>query len=270
MSIKVGVYGAAGRMGKAILAVCHAEKEITVVAAIEHEKSPMIGLDAGEVAGLEPLGVVIDCKLQPSNSVDVMIDFTRADAVVEHIKQCRELPCRMVIGTTGLSEAEQQILEQSAKEIAIVFAPNMSVGMNLCFKLLQTVASTLGQSADIEITEAHHRHKKDSPSGSALKMGEIIAETLGQKLSECALYGRQGISDQRDKATIAFHSIRAGDIVGEHTALFAVDGEQIQITHKASSREAFATGAVSAVKWLVHKQQGLFSMQDILGFSDNE
>jgi len=174
-------------------------------------------------------------------------------------------PRHIIIGTTGFSDAQKQIIKEAGEQTAVVFAPNMSVGVNLCLKLLQTAASIFNEDYDIEIVEAHHRHKVDAPSGTALRMGEVVAETLGRDLNECAVYGRQGHTGERKAETIGFETIRAGDIVGEHTVMFATEGERVEITHKASSRMTFAKGAVRAAKWLQSKENGLYDMQDVLG-----
>jgi len=197
----------------------------------------------------------------------VLIDFTRPDASMDFIEICRQAGKKIVIGTTGYSDAQKALITQAAKDVAIVMAPNMSVGVNLSLKLLEMTAKVMGDNTDIEVIEAHHRHKIDAPSGTALRMGEVIANTLGRDLKDCAVYGREGITGERDRKTIGFSTIRAGDIVGEHTVMFADDGERVEITHKASSRMTFANGAVRAAVWLQDKQTGLFDMQDVLGLS---
>lgn len=265
MSVRVGVCGAAGRMGKTILEVCQDTDGVEVAAAIEYSESPMLGLDAGELAGIGKLGVLITDDISSiADQVDVMIDFTFAASVSANINKCVAANCKMVIGTTGLSRADHEQIKSASDKIAIVFAPNMSIGVNLCLKLLEMAAQVIGDDADIEIIEAHHRHKKDAPSGTAIRMGEVVANTLGRDLKECAVYGREGITGERDKNTIGFETIRAGDIVGDHTVMFATDGERVEITHKASSRKTFASGAVRAAKWLAEKESGLFDMQDVL------
>lgn len=264
---RIAVCGAAGRMGKTILEVCQETDELTVGAAIEHPESSLIGADAGEVAGLGKLGVAIaDDITQVTDDFDVLIDFTIAQSVLNNVQQCRSTGKRMVIGTTGLSEEQQDVLRSAGDEIAIVFAPNMSIGVNLCLKLLELAAKTIGQDTDIEIIEAHHRHKQDAPSGTALRMGEVVASALGRDLKDCAVYGREGVTGERDPNTIGFETIRAGDIVGEHTVMFASNGERVEITHKATSRKTFASGAVRAAKWVMNKPNGLYDMQDVLGF----
>ena len=263
---RAAICGAAGRMGKTILEVIADTDGITVGAAIEQRGSPALGLDAGEQAGTGRLGVsVTDDIGAVMNDFDVLIDFTRADAVLKNLEQCRANGKRVVIGTTGLSAEQQQALQAASKQTAIVFAPNMSVGVNLCFKLAELAAQVLGDSADIEIIEAHHNRKIDAPSGTAVRLGEIVANTLGRDLTECAVYGRQGITGPRERNTIGFETIRAGDIVGEHTLMFAGAGERVEIRHVATNRKTFATGAVRAAQWIMDKESGLYSMQDVLG-----
>lgn len=195
---------------------------------------------------------------------DVLIDFTRPEGTLAHLEICRKAGRAMVIGTTGFTEAQKQTIREAAKEIPVVFAPNMSVGVNLCLKLLDLAARVLGDEVDIEVIEAHHRHKVDAPSGTALRMGEVVAEALGRDLAQCAVYGREGHTGERERKTIGFETIRAGDIVGEHTVMFAGIGERVEITHKASSRMTFAKGAVRAAAWLKGRSAGLYDMQDVL------
>ncbi|MCH8845954.1 MAG: 4-hydroxy-tetrahydrodipicolinate reductase [Proteobacteria bacterium] len=266
MTVRVGVCGAAGRMGKTILEVCNETDNVEIAAAIEYKGSSMIGLDAGEQAGIGKIGVEItDDIAKVSDQIDVLIDFTIASSLTENLEKCHAAGKCMVIGTTGLDDEQKELINKMAKDIAIVFAPNMSIGVNLCLKLLEMAAQVIGEESDIEIIEAHHRHKKDAPSGTALRMGEVIADTLGRNLKECAVYGREGVTGERDKNTIGFATIRAGDIVGEHTVMFASAGERVEITHKATSRKTFASGAVRAAQWLAEKDKGLFDMQDVLG-----
>ena len=269
MTVRLGICGAAGRMGKTILEVCHETRGVKIGAAIEQKGSPMISKDAGEQAGLGKIGVaIVDDIDRVADRFDVLIDFTLAASVPGNVEKCRRAGKNIVIGTTGLSEAQKKVINQAAKEIAIVFAPNMSIGVNLCFKLLETAAKVIGEDADIEIIEAHHREKKDAPSGTSLKMGEIIANTLSRDLKKNAIYGREGVTGVRDKKTIGFETIRAGDIVGEHTVMFATNGERVEISHKATSRKTFASGAVRAAQWVSNKKTGLYDMQDVLGFKD--
>ena len=211
--------------GRVILEVCKETDGVEIGAAIEHIESPHIGIDAGELAGIGKLGIEItDDILSIVNKVDVMIDFTLATSVIQNIDKCISSNYKMVIGTTGLNDKDQAKLKSAANEIAIVFAPNMSIGVNLCFKLLETASNVIGEDADVEIIEAHHRDKKDAPSGTAIRMGEIVAEMTDRNLKDCAVYGREGITDSRDKNSIGFETIRAGDIVGDHTVIFATAG----------------------------------------------
>jgi 4-hydroxy-tetrahydrodipicolinate reductase len=226
---------------------------------------PALGVDIGLLSVGAALGVKTVVGLEHQGAdFDVLVDFTSPEATMDHLAYCRANNKAMVIGTTGLSNDQQQSLQAAAAEIPILFAPNMSVGVNLCLKLLEDAARVLGDEVDIEITEAHHRFKKDAPSGTALKMGSVIAETLGRDLEECAVYGREGVSEERDRKTIGFSTIRAGDIVGDHTVTFASLGERVEITHKASSRMTFASGAVRGVQWIVAQENGFYSMRDVL------
>jgi 4-hydroxy-tetrahydrodipicolinate reductase len=266
MKTNIAIAGAAGRMGRRLIEACINETNTILAVAFEYPDSTLIGSDAGELAGMGRLGVSVLGGLDTViNNFDVLINFTTPEATLEHLAACRAARKRMVIGTTGISAEQRKIIEQAAQDIAIVFAPNMSVGVNLTFKLLEIAAKVLGDNVDIEVIEAHHRHKADSPSGTALRMGEIVAETLGRDLSKCAVYGRQGKTGERDRQTIGFETIRAGDIVGEHTVMFADVGERVEITHKASSRMTFANGAIRAAQWIMQKEKGLFDMQDVLG-----
>ncbi len=265
---RIAVCGAGGRMGRTILEVCQDAPGIKIGAAVEHPESSLLGVDAGEMAGIGKLGIkVVGDVSQVVDDFDVLIDFTLAESVLNNVEKCRSSNRAMVIGTTGLSADQKAELDKAAKDIAIVFAPNMSIGVNLCLKLLQMAASVIGNDTDIEIIEAHHRHKKDAPSGTALRMGEVVADTLGRDLKKCAIYGREGVTGERDDKSIGFETIRAGDIVGEHTVMFASAGERVEISHKATSRKTFASGAVRAAQWLTDKETGLFDMQDVLGLN---
>lgn len=263
--IKLAINGASGRMGRALIEACSTNDGATVTAAIEHPDSPAIGADAGTIAGLEKLEVPVLDSLE-SAEFDVLIDFTRPDVTHNSLKFCVASKKSMVIGTTGFDEAGLKAIKEAAGKIPVVFAPNMSVGVNVCLRLLEIAAKALGENSDIEIIEAHHRYKLDAPSGTALRMGEVVAEALGRNLKDCAIYGREGMTGERDKKTIGFSSIRAGDIVGDHTVIFAGQGERVEITHKASSRMTFASGAIRAALWLQDKPAGLYDMQDVLGF----
>ncbi len=250
-------------MGRANIEAVANTDGVTLGAATERPDSSLIGADAGEMAGMGILDVKIAETPEP-DSFDIMIDFTRPEATLQHVRYCLEHGKKIVIGTTGFSDEQKAEIAAAAEKTAIVMAPNMGVGVNLCFHLLKTAAQVLGDAVDIEVIEAHHRHKVDAPSGTALRMGEIVADALGRDLKECAVYGRQGHTGERDRKTIGFETIRAGDIVGEHTVMFADIGERVEITHKASSRMTFANGAVRAAKWLSEKDTGLYDMQDVL------
>ena len=261
---RIAIAGAAGRMGRNLVIACNQADDMELTQALEREQSPSLGVDTGLLAGISPNEILISDHLDPQ-SFDILIDFTHPDATTEHLDFCVEHNKKIVIGTTGCDAQLEQKIRDAGQKTAIVYAPNMSVGVNLCLKLLQTAAAVLGDSVDIEVIEAHHRHKVDAPSGTALKMGEVIASTLGRNLGDCAVYGRQGQTGARERKTIGFETIRAGDIVGEHTVLFADEGERIEITHKASSRMTFAQGALRASRWIEQQSTGVYSMQDILG-----
>ncbi|MEW8030493.1 MAG: 4-hydroxy-tetrahydrodipicolinate reductase [Candidatus Thiodiazotropha sp.] len=262
---KIAVVGAAGRMGRSLVTAVSEAEGLVLGAATERRESQLIGQDAGELAGIGHLSVSLVSDLKTVvEDFDVVIDFTAPAATMAHLAICREAGRRMVIGTTGLNEAEKKSLLDGADDIAIVFAPNMSVGVNLSFKLVEMAAKVLGDEADVEIIEAHHRHKVDAPSGTALRLGEVIADTLGRDLSECAVYGREGKTGPRDGKTIGFETIRAGDVVGEHSVWFAMEGERVEVVHKASNRMNFARGAIRAAAWVIDKEKGLFDMQDVL------
>lgn len=264
--LRIAITGAAGRMGKTLIEACHQAQGCSVNAAIERPGISLIGADAGELAGIGKLDVqLVDDIASVVNDFDTLIDFTSIEATLNNLEICAANGKHIIIGTTGFSDDQKQIIKDAANKTAVVFAPNMSVGVNLSLKLLEMAASVLNEDYDIEIIEAHHRHKVDAPSGTALRMGEVIADTLGRDLKKCAVYGREGHTGARDPQTIGFETIRAGDVVGEHTVMFATDGERVEITHKASSRMTFAKGAVRAAKWLKDKDKGLYDMQDVLG-----
>jgi len=267
--IRIAVVGASGRMGQSLIKAATLAGKATLAAAVSRPESLAIGKDAGELAGISAIGVkVIDDLTVVIDQFDVLIDFTRPDASMAFIEICRQAGKKLVIGTTGYSEAQKTLIAKAANDVAIVMAPNMSVGVNLSLKLLEMAAKVMGEYTDIEIIEAHHRYKIDAPSGTALRMGEVVATTLGRDLKDCAIYGREGNTGERDKKTIGFSTIRAGDIVGEHTVMFADDGERLEITHKATSRMTFANGAVRAAVWLKDKQNGLYDMQDVLALKN--
>lgn len=266
--VKVAVTGSAGRMGKTLVAAIQETDGVELSAAIERPGLSVIGMDAGEVAGIGKAGVQIVADLsQVMDQFDLLLDFTVVEATLSNLALCQRAGKQMVIGTTGFEESQKQLLQQGSDDIAIVFAPNMSVGVNVTFKLLEIAASIFGDDVDIEVIELHHRHKVDAPSGTALRMGEVIAKVLGRDLNKVALFGREGIIGERKAGTIGFESIRAGDAVGEHTVLFAGAGERLEISHKAHSRMNFAKGALRAALWLRDLDSGLFDMQDVLGIS---
>ncbi|HIO92885.1 MAG TPA: 4-hydroxy-tetrahydrodipicolinate reductase [Leucothrix mucor] len=265
---KIGIVGAAGRMGKILIEACHENKDTVLTVATEYAESSLIGADAGELAGVGKNGVLISPSLEDAEQdCDVIIDFTRPEPTIDHLSWCLEHDKKMVVGTTGFSDDEKAQIYAAGHVASIVFAANYSVGVTLSLKLLDIAARVMGEGVDIEIVEAHHRHKVDAPSGTALRMGEVIADALGRDLSECAVYSREGITGERDRSTIGFQTIRAGDIVGEHTVMFADIGERLEITHKASSRMTFAKGAIRSAVWLSQKEvgeYGIFDMQDVL------
>lgn len=263
---RIAVMGAAGRMGKTLIdAVQQRSPLCCLTAAIVRPGSSLIGADAGELVSLGQLGVPLSSDLQAVvDDFDVLIDFTLPEVMLKNLEICRQSGKAMVIGTTGLSPAQKQLLAEAGKDIPIVFAANFSVGVNLSLKLLDMAARVMGEDADIEIIEAHHRHKIDAPSGTALRMGEVIADALGRDLQKVAVYGREGHTGARERETIGFATVRGGDVVGDHTVLFATEGERLEITHKASSRMTFAKGAVRAALWLKGREPGLFDMQDVL------
>jgi len=267
--IRVAVAGAGGRMGRTLVTAINDADGLVVSAATERAESGLVGVDAGEVAGIGKVGALIRPDLNEIlGEFDVLVDFTAPEATMHHVQLCRDAHCRLVIGTTGLSATQPEAIGEAAFDIALVYAPNMSVGVNLCFKLLDLAARVMGDDVDIEIVEAHHRHKVDAPSGTALRMGEVIAAALGRNLNEVAVYGRQGHTGPRDPRTIGFETIRAGDTVGEHTVWFAADGERVEIAHKATNRMTFARGAARAARWIADKERGQFDMQDVLGLRE--
>jgi 4-hydroxy-tetrahydrodipicolinate reductase len=252
-------------MGRALVEALAQAGDFQIKAALERSDSPFLGKDAGELVGA-PCGVQISADLERSLAgCDVLVDFTRPEATLKHLEICRSRGIRMVIGTTGFTPEQKKLISAASRDVAMVMAPNMSVGVNLTFRLLELAAKVLNEGYDVEIIEAHHRHKVDAPSGTALRMGEVIAQALGRDLAECAVYGREGVTGERKPATIGFASVRGGDIVGDHTALFAGTGERVEITHRAASRATFALGALRAARFLAGKKSGLFDMQDVLG-----
>ena len=265
--IRIAVTGAGGRMGKTLIEAIAMVQDAHLSAAIERPDSSLIGADAGELAGIGKNGIFIVGSIEEVlDQFDVLIDFTAPAATLANAAACRSAGKGMVIGTTGFNDVQKKELLTAQQQIAMCMSSNFSVGVNLCFKLLETAAAVLGDEVDIEIYEAHHRHKVDAPSGTAISMGEVVAKTLGRDLKTCAVYGREGQTGARDRNTIGFATVRAGDIVGDHTGMVAADGERVEITHKASSRMAFARGAVRAATWVGSQKPGLYSMQDVLEF----
>jgi 4-hydroxy-tetrahydrodipicolinate reductase len=265
---RIAVMGAAGRMGKTLIEAVQLADGAQLSAAIDRADSSLVGADVGELVAQGKIGLSLSGDLHAVlDQFDVLIDFTHPSVTLKNLEICRQAGKAMVIGTTGFSPEEKQLLVDAGKQIPIVFAANFSVGVNLCLKLLDTAARVLGDDVDIEIIEAHHRHKVDAPSGTALRMGEVVANALGRDLQKVAVYGREGQAGARERETIGFATVRAGDVVGDHTVLFAADGERVEITHKASSRMTFAKGAVRAALWLQNRQAGLYDMQDVLGLN---
>ncbi len=262
---QVAVAGASGRMGHMLIEAIRDSQDCRLAGALDMPSSPTIGNDAAAFLG-HASGVPVTSDLATGlEHAQVLIDFTRPEGTLAHLKACRERGVKMVIGTTGFSDAQKQEIADAGRDIAIVMAPNMSVGVNVTMKLLEMAAKALATGYDIEIIEAHHRHKVDAPSGTALKMGEVIAQALGRDLKQCAVYAREGVTGERDPSTIGFSAIRGGDIVGDHTVLFAGTGERIEITHKSASRATYAQGSLRAVRFLAGQQKGLFDMFDVLG-----
>ena len=263
----IAIAGSSGRMGRALLEAVFQAPDVRLHAALDRHDSPFLGKDAGELVG-SPCGVhITDQVAQALAGAHALIDFTRPEGTMAHVEVCRRLHVDMVIGTTGLSAEQKARIAEAAREIPIMLAPNMSVGVTLMLNLLQKAAQVLSEGYDIEIIEAHHRHKVDAPSGTALRMGEVIAQALGRDLNRVAVYGREGVTGERQPATIGFATVRGGDIVGDHTALFAGTGERLEITHKSTSRATFAVGALRAARFIAGKSSGLFDMRDVLGLS---
>ena len=264
---RVAVAGASGRMGRMLIEAIQASDGCVLAGALDQPGNPAVGTDAAAFLG-RASGVVITADLREGlKDADVLIDFTRPEGTLAHLEVCRALGVQMVIGTTGFSDAQKATIAAAARDIAIMMAPNMSVGVNVVMKLLETAAKALSQGYDIEIVEAHHRHKVDAPSGTALKMGEVVATAIGRDLKECAVYGREGVTGERDPSTIGFATVRGGDVVGDHTVMFLGSGERIEITHKSSSRATYAQGSLRAVRFLAGHKTGMFDMFDVLGLN---
>ena len=269
MTIKIAITGAAGRMGKTLIEAVSLNPNAQLAAAIERPGIDAIGADSGELAGLGKNGVAIVGDIaEVINDFDVLIDFTAPVATVANASACAQASKKIVIGTTGCTDDDKAAIANSAAQTAVCMATNFSTGVNLCFKLAKEAAAILGDDYDVEIVEAHHRHKVDSPSGTALSLGEAVAEGLDRNLQEVAIYGREGQVGARPDKEIGFATVRGGDVVGDHTVMYLADGERVEITHKASSRMSFARGAVRAAVWLAGRDHGLFDMQDVLGFKN--
>ena len=264
-SIAVAVAGAAGRMGRMLVSAATGANDLRLTGAVDHPDVSEKGADAGELAGVGHLGVPIVGNIGELADFDVLVDFSVATATLDKLDFCQDNGKALVIGTTGFEDAGLEAIRQAASRVPIVMAPNMSVGVNVAFKLIEFAARTLGDDVDVEVFEAHHRHKIDAPSGTAVRMGEILADTLDRDIASDAVYGREGITGERERRTIGFHSLRGGDIVGEHTVTFAGTGERIEITHRAGSRENFAAGAVRAVRFVAGRDPGLYGMDEVLG-----
>jgi 4-hydroxy-tetrahydrodipicolinate reductase len=264
-SLKIAVAGASGRMGRMLIEAILNAPDTTLAGALDVPGSPAIGTDAAAFLG-KPAGVLVESDFDKAlANADFLIDFTRPEGTLKHLEYCAAKGIRMIIGTTGFDDAGKAAIAAAGQKTGIMFAPNMSVGVNVTMKLLELAAKSFAEGYDIEIIEAHHRHKVDAPSGTALKMGEVIADAIGRDLKECAVYAREGVTGERDPSTIGFSAIRGGDIVGDHTVLFAGIGERIEITHKSSSRVTYAHGSLRAARFLADKKTGLYDMYDVLG-----
>ena len=265
MTLRIAVAGASGRMGQMLIEAISAADDCVLAGALDVASSPGFGQDASAFLGRQS-GVLITSDLRAGlSNAQVLIDFTRPEGTLAHLAICRELGVKAVVGTTGFSAEQKARIAAHAEHIGVVMAPNMSVGVNVVLKLLDMAARALSEGYDIEIIEAHHRHKVDAPSGTALKMGEVVAAALGRDLKDCAVYGREGVTGERDPSTIGFATVRGGDIVGDHTVLFAGTGERIEITHRSSSRATYAQGSLRAARFLANHAHGLFGMNDVLG-----
>lgn len=268
-AIKVGVIGAGGRMGRMLIEAVNDNPQTTLNAAIERQGSSLVGADAGEVAAIGHLNVQIVDDLQAVvDDIDVLIDFSLPDATEKNMQVCAEQNVAMVIGTTGFNEQQEQVLAKASEKIAIVYAGNYSTGVNLSLKLLEMAAKAFGTEADVEVIEAHHKHKIDAPSGTAYMMAEAVADARGQNLKDVAVYGREGQTGEREAGTIGIHAIRGGEIIGDHTVMFIADGEVVEITHRARARMTFAAGAVRAATWVIQQEVGQYNMQDVLGLNE--
>ncbi len=268
-AIKVGVIGAGGRMGRMLIEAVQDNSQTILNAAIERQGSSLVGADAGEVAAMGRLEVqIVDDLKVVINDIDVLIDFSLPDATEQNMQICAVNNVAMVIGTTGFNEQQEQVLAKASEKIAIVYAGNYSTGVNLSLKLLSMAAKAFGEDADVEVIEAHHKHKIDAPSGTAYMMAEAVAEARGQNLKDVAVYGREGQTGERKAGTIGIHAIRGGEIIGDHTVMFIADGEVVEITHRARARMTFAAGAVRAATWVIKQEVGQYNMQDVLGLNE--
>ena len=268
-TINVGVIGAGGRMGRMLIEAVQDNPQTTLNAAIERQGSSLVGADAGEVAAIGRLEIqIVDDLKAVINDIDVLIDFSLPDATEQNMQICAANKVAMVIGTTGFNEQQEQVLKEASKQIAIVYAGNYSTGVNLSLKLLAMAAKAFGNDADVEVIEAHHKHKIDAPSGTAYMMAEAVAEARGQNLKDVAIYGREGQTGEREAGSIGIHAIRGGEIIGDHTVMFIADGEVVEITHRARARMTFAAGAVRAATWVIKQEVGQYNMQDVLGLND--
>jgi 4-hydroxy-tetrahydrodipicolinate reductase len=266
-TLNILIAGASGRMGRALIEAVLRSSDLKLAAALELKGSPDTGKDAGELVG-SPCGVKIsDDGAKALARGGVLVDFTRPEATLEHLAACRKQGVNLVIGTTGFSAAQKKEITDAARDMAVVMSPNFSVGVNVAFRLLDVAARSLGKGYDVEIAEAHHRHKVDAPSGTALRMGEVVAQALGRDLKRDAVYGREGVTGERKDNTIGFATVRGGDLVGEHSVMFIGTGERLEISHRASSRANFAHGALRAARWVAAKKSGLYDMADVLGFA---
>jgi len=262
---RIGIVGAGGRMGRMLIEACLKDEQVVLGAAFDTPGSPVIGKTAGELVGMASDVVITDDLAAGLKNIDCLIDFTRPQGTLHHLELCRQAEVGIIIGTTGFEADGKAAITAAAQDIPVVFAPNMAVGVNLVFKLLDTAARILNQGYDIEVVEAHHRMKIDAPSGTALRMGEVLANALERDLKECAVYGREGVTGERDPSTIGFATVRGGDIVGDHTVMFCGLGERVEVTHKASSRQPYALGSLRAARFIAGRSNGLFDMQDVLG-----
>ncbi len=266
MTIKIAIAGSSGRMGQMLIEAVLAQTDCQLFAALDRENSPAIGQDAAAFLG-KSCGIKISSELKNLAGADVLIDFTRPEGTLQHLAACQQHGVKMIIGTTGFEEAGKAAIQAAAQHIAIVHAYNMSAGVNLLVKLLEVAAKTLNTGYDIEILEMHHRMKVDAPSGTALMLGDAVAGALGRSLDECAVYDRHGITGERDPSSIGFATLRGGDVIGDHTVIFAGMGERIEISHKASNRTIYAQGSIRAARFLDSQKTGLFNMQDVLGLT---